>query len=762
MTNSATRLSRRAASSRGPAPIARVALLIRSHALPPLSYRVPDRLAGSIRVGTAVVAPLSGYGRLGIVVGFERREESGEDRALKELRATAPDLTLPASLVGLCVRVASEWVLPPQAVLRAALPPGTTAAACEVVWPAPDWPWRRGEIVDRSGLRRALGAAGLRAAEEEMRVVLSPKRARRRTAEWAVLREEGMGSHLPQQAHRQRALIEALERSGGARPVSPLLEEAGAGRASLRQLVRRGFVRLEKRPEAAPVSYSRGSGAGLGPYEAGAGRALERGGPWIWRMPASEDRAAVAAVARAAAARGGGTLVLAPEVEAVERMVRELRRLLPAGLALAPYHAGLGRGRESFYEAARRGEVDVLVGTRAAALVPFSNLRAICVVDEPNEAHRADPEGHEGVPVHVRDLALERGRTQGVPAVFLSPTPSLRLYAPESGASRLPPRKPRRWPAIRLVDLRGTGAVLSSTLLDACRDTLREGGRVGVVANRLGLATLVSCRRCGHVLSCPACRRPFALHDGPQGRSLVCGACGRREGMAPGCPACGSDRLGGAGLAAGRVRAALADALGVEVGLLTADAREALEARVVVGTARPVSKEEWDLVAVPDADALLLGAGRIETGFRLLYRSAETSRSRLLAQTRSPEHPVLRAALAGDYESFAAAELERRRVLGYPPHGHHASITLTGPESEVRHAVKSRLRPVLEPSIELTGPSPVPANGAGDDAGAAWRLLLKGRRRDRVAAAAKDLVAGMVEGKRGGMRARVEMDPEEV
>ena len=57
--------------SPGTTRAARVSLLIPSHALPPFSYLVPDHLIDEVEVGTAVVAPLSGYGRLGVVVGFE-------------------------------------------------------------------------------------------------------------------------------------------------------------------------------------------------------------------------------------------------------------------------------------------------------------------------------------------------------------------------------------------------------------------------------------------------------------------------------------------------------------------------------------------------------------------------------------------------------------------------------------------------------------------------------------------------------------------
>lgn len=724
--------------------------------MPPLSYRVPDHLKNAVRVGSAVVAPLSGYGRLGIVVAFER--DDGRD--LKELRATAKDLNLPPSTVRLCAWAADASAQPLQAALRAALPPETNASSYRIAYPAPDWPWMAGATVGRTELRRFLGSEGLKDAEEGGRVALAPARPARREVEWAVLIEE-RGPDVPRRAHRQRELLETLGEGGGSLQVARLLQETGAGRDSLKRLIERGAIRLEGRPEPAPISYTRGSGSNLVPYRDGATRALVRGGAYLWRVPTREFPAAVAAVAREAASLGKGTLVLAPEVEAVERLARELVELLPAGLTVAPYHGELGRTRDAVYEAARLGDVDILVGTRAAALVTMSRLGAVCVVDEPNEAHRAAP-GYEGIALHAREIAAQRGRIEGAAVVFLSPTPSLRLYAPESGASRLSPRRSGRWPSVRLVDMRGTGATLSSTLLDACRDAVDSGGRVGVVVNRLGYAAFVSCTRCGYVVSCPGCDRPLALHGsqrGPSGRGfLACGNCGRRREAVRECPGCGAERLGEAGLAVDRARASLAGSLGVEVGILTAENREAGGAPVVVCTPRYVAGGGWDLVAVPDADSLLFGSGSTERGFRLLYGVAEASRGRLLVQTRSPEHHVLRAALADDYEGFAAAELPRRRALGYPPYGHLAKVALAGPEEEVRRAVESGVRPAPGAGVEMTGPAVAPTGPAGENV---WRLLLRGRRREEVAEAAAR-VARVAGARRGKIRARIEVDPEEV
>jgi primosomal protein N' (replication factor Y) len=734
------------------APAARVSLLISSHALPPFTYLVPEHLVEKIRIGSVVVAPLSGFGRLGVVVGFE---EAGE-LPLKEIRAVAEYISLPESLVKLSGWAAGAAALPLPAVIRLALPPGLATATYEVRRPAPGWPWRAGSAVGRAELRRTLGGEGLKAAEQTGKVVLVPAPPAQRTVEWAVdeEREFDLG-----RAPRQRSILEALISRGGECPVADLLKTAGSAREPLRRLVRRGAIRLEKRTEPAPVSYTRGSGAGLTAYEAGVERALSRGGAWVWRMPNARSIAASAAVTRAAVKRGEQALVLSPEIKGVERLVEAFEELLPAGLTVAPYHSALGRRRSAIYEAARRGEVDVLVGTRAAVFVPVARLGAVCVVDEPNEAHRANP-GYEGVPLHVRELATSRGQIEGAVAIFFSPSPSLRLYAPESGASRLPAIEADRWPAVSVVDMRGTGAALSSTLLDACRRAIRVGGRVGTVVNRLDSAASFSCNRCGFVWKCERCDLPLRLRRAASSKPLFCGHCGHREAAGEECPSCGSDRLGSTGLTVERTRAELKKILRVEVDLVTAETCEGEGAPVVVGTARCVLDGEWDLVVVPDADSLLFGgANSTERGFGLLYGAAQASRDRLLVQTRSPEHHVLQAALRGDYEAFAAVELPKRRKLRYPPHAHLAEIIFEGAEETVRRAVESRLRPALGNAVEMLDPVPFAGNGGRP----AWRVLLRSRQRVALARAAALIGRLSAEGwSRSGLEAHINMDPEEV
>jgi primosomal protein N' (replication factor Y) (superfamily II helicase) len=679
--------------------------------------------------------------------------------ARENLRDAVPHLSLPPALVEVCGRVSEAAAVPLPVVLRAALPPGLNTGLYRIVEPVPGWPWEAGDLVPRAALKRELGAGGLATAEAEGRITLSPAAPEPARVEWATIREAA--SPDLSRAPRQRGLFELLREHGGTSPASTLLSETGAARSALRELARRGAVRLVRRPEPAPILDTRGDGAleDLGPFLRRAEPAVRRGGAFLWRTPTAEHPEAVAALAHATVEGGEQALVLVPEIEAVERLLGRLRRALPAGYTLAPYHSGLGRHRAAVYEAARSGRVDVLVGTRGAALLPLALPGTVCVVDEPNEAHRAEP-GYEGLPIHARDLALERGRAEGAGVFCLSPFPSLRLFAPgvreRSGIRELPPRRPERWPSVRLVDMRSSGAALSSTVLDMCVRTAAEGGRVGVVVNRLGYATAVTCNGCGTVRSCPDCGIPLALHQ--RAGLLVCNRCGHRESLRDGCRICGSDRTSPVGLAVERVREEVSRRIGEPVGLITASESELPDAPVVVGTARRILDEEWDVVVLPDADSYLLGTGigAVERAFRLVYRAAEAAGDLLLVQTRQPEHYALREAVRGDYPAFAAAELPRLRSLGYPPFAHLASVTLEGSREAIRRAVESRLRPALEPEVQLSGPVPLAHAGGAPR----WRALLRSRDRSVVARAAT--LAARLSAETAGVRARVDVDPEEV
>ena len=430
---------------------------------------------------------------------------------------------------------------------------------------------------------------------------------------------------------------------------------------------------------------------------------------------------------------------------------------LPEGYKVAPYHSGLAHGRGYVYEEVRDGRVDVLVGTRAAALMPMRGVGAICVVDEPNESHRAEP-GYEGLPVHARDVALERGRVEGSGVLMLASAPSLQVYFPGSGIKELTPRPAANRPAGKIIDLRDSGSSLSPAFVETCRKGLEDGGRVVVAANRLGYATSIGCNTCGSVWKCPDCSLPLAFHESPW--ALVCGRCGYRRGVPESCDVCGSDRISSTGFAVERLRKELSRRLEVEAGLITAGGRELEDAPLVVATAKFVVGGSWDTVAVADADSLLMGSsvGAVERAFRLIYGMTESARDLVVVQTRVPDHYALHSALRGDYPAFAGAELPKLESSGYPPYGHLAAMVLEGDEKTVRRAVESGLRPFLEPKVSMSEPSPLPSGE-----GYRWRILLRSKEKEAVSRFATFAVRRVARNYcKSKLKPRVEINPEEV
>lgn len=727
---------------------ARVCLFISSYALPLFSYSVPEKFEDRVDVGSVVVAPLSGYSRFGVVVGFDEEHE----RETEEIRAVHSGLSLPSSLVEVCRRIQDLATLPLSAVLRAAMPPGLNVNTYRVLNPAPEWPWKPGALLSRTALQRSLGD-GLRVAESEGRLELVPQLPYPPKIEWAVAAPAA--SPVPGRAPRQRELFEFLKERGGEMSVPELLAGTGGRRSTLRELVRRGAIRLERHEESRAVFENYGSAEESGRMDHRLS-SISDGGVCLLRTSTRDQAEAVISACRMTLNSGRRALVLVPEIDSAEEVAQLLRYSLPHGSTIAAYHSEVGRGRAALYERIREGEVDVVVGTRTAALLPVPGLGLVCVVDEPNEAHRASP-GYEGLPLHVRDIARERSEAEGAGVLYLSPTPSLRLYASRQDIRELPAQPHHRWPAIRIVDMRGSGATLTSTLVDACRRGSNEGATVGVVVNRLGYATAIACNRCGEVDSCPNCDVPLSFSS--RTNELFCTRCTFRDAASNVCQTCGSHRLSPTGLTVEKARSDLAGSLPEPVGLLTSKDVDFPDARIVVGTAHRILSREWDTVLVPDADGMLLGSGMgvVERGFRFLFRAAESARERLYVQTRVPEHYALQAALRGDYPAFAAAELPRLRALGYPPFAHLADVAFEGSEKAARRAVESDLRPALNGEVQMSGLVPL-AHSQGSPA---WRVLVRGRRRASVARVGA-LAARLAAGTHSGLKVKVNIDPEEV
>ncbi|NNE12598.1 MAG: hypothetical protein HKN41_10205 [Ilumatobacter sp.] len=442
-----------------------------------------------------------------------------------------------------------------------------------------------------------------------------------------------------------------------------------AGWAAHRWVSRRRHFLVAASPERAVrfLPDDRRTGRTVDPRSPASTGLLQEGGGVLRLTPTSDPMPAVLS-----AVAFGPSLVVVPAVDQAMLLGARLRR---SGLSVALMPddwAGATAG------------VDVVIGARAAAWAPCPEVSAIVLLDEHDEALH-----EEGSPTwHARDVVLERARRARVPLLIVSPAPTLTALAWRP-ATRPPHERERAgWPIVEVVDRTGEEpwkrSLVTSELIRHLRDPERT---VVCVSNTTGRARLLACRQCRELTRCERCDAAVILDDGGEIECLRCGA--QRP---PVCLACGAGRFANLRPGVTRLREELEAAANRPAVLVTGDGPERPpEAGVYVGTEAALHRvDRADTVAFLDFDREML-APRYRAGeqaMSLLVRAARlvgprARGGRLVVQTFLPRHDVVQAALLADPGRLAAAERERRRLLGLPPFGAYAEISGRGSDEFV-------------------------------------------------------------------------------
>lgn len=449
--------------------------------------------------------------------------------------------------------------------------------------------------------------------------------------------------------------------------------------------------------------------------------------------------------------RGRQAVVLVPEIALTPQTIRRFAARFPGRVTV--WHSELGEGER--FDVWRRVRTNhpaaqVVVGSRSALFLPFSDLGLIVVDEEHEPSYK-----QERTPrYHARTVALELGRLSRAVVLLGSATPALETYyAARRGEIELLtlPKRIRSvslapgaaptliaeaandLPAVRVVDMRqelraGNRSIFSRALASGLRHVLAAGQQAILYLNRRGAATFVLCRDCGHVETCPRCATPLTYHGASE--ALLCHHCNRRYPVPTLCPECSSKRIRFFGAGTENVEQAVklefpeartlrwdrdvTAAKGSHDAILARFA--AHEADVLIGTqmiAKGLDLPLVTLVGVIAADVgLFLPDFRAgERTFQLLTQVAgRAGRSALggevIVQTYHPDHYAVVAAGRHDYEGFYRQEMNFRREQGYPPVRRLARLVYHHGRREQAQAEAMRLADLLRAQIAGAGPEP--------------------------------------------------------
>ncbi len=198
--------------------------------------------------------------------------------------------------------------------------------------------------------------------------------------------------------------------------------------------------------------------------------------------------------------------------ERVCRAGRQVLLMVPE-IALTPSVAGLFRGafgdrvaiqhsalsdgeRHDQWHRIRRGDVDIVVGTRSAVFAPLERLGLVVVDEEHDSSYKQE----ETPRYHGRDVAIVRASRERALVVLGSATPSMESYQNAAAGKyvRIALEKrvlDRPLAAVRVVNMRteyaeeGPDVVISRDLGAAIGERLARREQVLVLLNRRGYST---------------------------------------------------------------------------------------------------------------------------------------------------------------------------------------------------------------------------------------------------------------------------------
>lgn len=459
--------------------------------------------------------------------------------------------------------------------------------------------------------------------------------------------------------------------------------------------------------------------------------------------------------------RGGDVICLIPEISLTYQTV--MRFYNRFGDIVSVINSKMSKGeRYDSFEMAKSGKIRIMIGPRSALFTPFNRLSLIIIDEEHESAYKS-----ENVPrYHARETAIELAKMTGAKVVLGSATPSLEsYYNAKAGRFKLYELNNRAglagFPTAEIVDLReelrnGNRTMFSNRLMELMKEKLSKKEQVMLFLNRRGYLGFLSCRNCGHVITCPHCAVSLTEHG--NGR-LVCHYCGYETPGIKICPECGSKHIGrfkaGTELVESEIKKLFPDNKVLRMDADTTrnkdghakilEAFENHEADILIGTQMIVKGHDFPnvtLVGVLLADVSLYSPDYMaaERTFELITQAAGRAgrgnkEGNAVIQTYSPEHYSIVHACNHDYESFYNEEIAFRELMDYPPVYNFMTVRIASEDEQKTAELSEKIKQLTDKAdsrTKIIGPGKAPVYKVKDVFSGRYIIRIKNTKDFRI------------------------------
>ena len=478
-------------------------------------------------------------------------------------------------------------------------------------------------------------------------------------------------------------------------------------------------------------------------------------------------------------------LLLAPEIALTPQLEQRVKDQF--GPAVGMYHSKMTPAkRYKAWKQFRAGEINILIGTRSAAMMSAPKLGLIII----DEEHDASYKQHEGFKFSARDLAIKRAQMLKIPIILGSATPSLRTLRlvdeKKFGLIKLTKRITKQNPPkFSILDINETPLTsgLAPQAIEAIAATLKQQKQAMIFINRRGFAPQFICSSCAWRATCNSCDSSLVLHHHLE--RLICHRCDSAFGVPSDCPSCGAEQLAIVGTGTEQLEITLQE-LFPQISIFRMDKDSTKKANsmelllkaiheskssILIGTQMLIKGHDFpnlELVVAIDVDqgvTSLHPAAIEEMGQQLIQVAGRAGRSDgnalVLVQSRYAQDKNLLQLKKGNYLNFAKSILAERKALNQPPYSFEAIIKAASPKTQTNIDFLDQLKKTID-TKRCIAVGPIPAMQAKVRGSYQHHLVLQAPTRTDLNSLLQDLINQLSKNKSSNkVRWSVDVDPVE-
>ncbi len=469
-------------------------------------------------------------------------------------------------------------------------------------------------------------------------------------------------------------------------------------------------------------------------------------------------------------ADGRSAIVLTPEISLTSQLADNFRQVFGGRVVVMHSQQAPAERQRAWLDCLRATEPLVVIGPRSALFSPLAKPGLIIL----DEAHEAAYKQEQAPQYQAGRVAATLAQLTPSTLVLGSATPSVSDYylarqKQKPVITLLKLAKGDSTPAtIEMVDrkdfaLFDRSPLLSRPLIKALEAALAKGEQGLLYLNRRGTARLVLCENCGWQATCPNCDVPLTYHGDKH--QLRCHSCSHHAPVPGSCPECGHASV--------IFKTAGTKAVVSEVERLFPGARVARfdtdnnraerfekqyesirggEVDILVGTqllAKGLDLPKLSTLGIVLADTSLYlpDFSAQERTYQLLSQVlGRIARGHLpgraVIQTYHRDHPVLRAAIKGDYQAFYEQEIASRQQFLFPPFCYLLKLTARRASLKSAEGAALKLKAAIEGSYKVRVEGPAPSFYERFQNKYQWQLVVKAKDRSELLKIITQLPAG--------------------